>query len=213
MLRPELLRRAACLAAADLADAADRRGVLQGLVRIAGGGTMAGFARTARAVPGDADSVHAAVLSAGEGDVVVVDFGGPDVGVAGVGDLLAAEGRRRRLVGVVLYGPARDAAGLAEVGLPVYATGLTPAAGYHDRIGELDVEVEIAGVAVRPGDLVVGDADGVVAVPAGEAEAVVARAESVHAADAELRRRVLAGAPLDGPELQAYLASLKEQVP
>ena len=158
----DLARRARSLTTPDISDAAERQGVVVGVLRLSGTEVMAGFARTARAVAGDADSVHGAVLESMPGEVVVVDFGGPTIGVAGIGDLVAAEGRRRGLAGVVLWGPARDLNGLREVGLPIFATGTTPAAGFHDRKGEADVPVTVGGVVVSPGDLVVGDEDGAV---------------------------------------------------
>lgn len=203
-----LRRRAQALTVADLVDAAEQPRVVLGLVRLAGEGTMAGWARTARAVPNDASAVHTAVTSASPGEVLVVDYGGPRT-VSGIGSLVTAEAKRRGAAGVVLWGSARDAAELRALGLHVFATGLHPVAGRHDDAGDQGVEIEIGGVRVVPGDLMVADDDGVAVLARDGLEEVVAAAERARELDAVLAGRLAAGTPLhDIPELREYLTAV-----
>jgi regulator of RNase E activity RraA len=88
----------------------------------------------------------------------------------------------------------RDVEKLGTLPLPIFATGRTPHGGLPNGAGEHGVDLEIGRVTVRPGDWIVGDADGVVLVPAAEVEAVTARAEEITAAELECWQRVLAGA-------------------
>ena len=90
----------------------------------------------------------------------------------------------------MIDGAIRDAQGLGELGMPVFAAGITPAGPYKHGPGRLDVPVAIGGVVVQPGDIVVGDSDGVVVVAAAEAaeaEAVLERAQAVVQREADKR--------------------------
>lgn len=87
----------------------------------------------------------------------------------------------------MIDGAIRDAQGLGELGMPVFAAGITPAGPYKHGPGRLDVPVAIGGVVVQPGDIVVGDGDGVVVVAAAEAEAVLERAQAVVQREADKR--------------------------
>lgn len=202
----EALRaRAAALPLSDLVDADEERRVLAGLRRLSGAGTVAGWARTVRAVPGDAAAVHGAVRAAGPGDMVVVDYGGPGT-VAGIGALVAAEAQRRGVAGIVLWGSGRDAVQIGALELSVYVTGLHPAPGGHDDPGAAGVELTIAGATIRPGDLVVADDDGVAVLDPAALPTVLAAAERSAALDAELAAGISGGTCLwDLPQLRGYL--------
>jgi 4-hydroxy-4-methyl-2-oxoglutarate aldolase len=117
----------------------------------------------------------AAVASAGPADVIVVAH--PGNACAGWGGLLSLAAKRRGIKGVVLDGPARDVDEARDLGFPVFATAPTPVTA-RGRIQEVSwgEPVEIAGIPVASGDLVVADANGVVFVPADRAEEVLARA-------------------------------------
>jgi len=202
----EALRaRAAALPLSDLVDADRERRVLAGLRRLSGTGSVAGWARTAQAAAGDAAAVHAAVRASGPGDVVVVDFGGATA-PSGIGALVAAEAQRRGVVAVVLWGPARDAAALRSLSMSVFATGLQPIPGVHRDGGAHGVELRLDGVAIRPGDLVVADDDGVGAFAPADVERVVAAAERSARLDAEMATAIAAGSCLwDLPQLRGYI--------
>jgi 4-hydroxy-4-methyl-2-oxoglutarate aldolase len=196
----------AALSTADLADFLRPSAEIRGVRQVAGESLMLGPARTLRAVPGGTDGVYGLLGEAQPGDVLVIDFGGPDVEPAAFGDLMAAEARRRLVAGVVVWGRARDVEGLREVGLPVFAAGVTPTTGEVRGAGETQVPVVLDGVTVRPGDTVAGDVNGVLVGQGPLDDTVLADATRAATANAAVRRRVEAGEPLlEIAEIRAYL--------
>lgn len=141
------------------------------------GGTLVGTAFTVKTRPGDNLVVHKAIDSAEPGDVIVVDAGGA-LDHAIIGELMAGWARKRGIAGFVIDGAIRDSQALAESDFPVFAAGVTHRGPYKDGPGEINVEVSIAGMVVRPGDLVTGDADGVLAIRPADAVQVVTLAEA-----------------------------------
>jgi 4-hydroxy-4-methyl-2-oxoglutarate aldolase len=137
---------------------------------------VAGPAYTVRCVPGDNLMVHAAIYRAAPGDVIVVEAGDVDYAVAG-GNVCAVA-QRRGVAGFVVDGVIRDVAEARERGFPVLARGIIPIPGAKDRLGALGGPVRVGGVDVQPGDIVVGDEEGVVVVPAARAAAVLAAARA-----------------------------------
>lgn len=136
---------------------------------------MLGTALTVRTAPGVNLLVHAALDVAQPGDVLVVDGGG-DLSRAIAGELMAARALILGVQGFVIHGAVRDAAGFRRRAFPVYARGTTPAGPYKESPGEVNVAIGCGGVVVHPGDIVVGDEDGVAMVPRGPA-VEVARAQ------------------------------------
>lgn len=175
------------LPTANIGDAMRRLGVMDaGIKPIWQGAALAGTAYTVWTRPGDNLGVHEALQHVRPGDVIVVN-GGADESRALIGELIAGRAKARGVVGFVIDGAVRDAEGLAEYGMPVFARAVTPAGPYKDGPFTTCVDVAVAGVAVRPGEIVVGDADGVVVVPLGDAELIVKEAEAKHAAEQATR--------------------------
>jgi len=139
------------------------------------GGRLAGVALTVRVPPGDNLMVHKAIDIAQPGDVIVVDAGGA-LEQAIIGDIMTSHAAKRGVAGFVIDGAIRDADELAARDFPVYGRGVTHRGPYKNGPGEIGVPVSIGGMVVNPGDIVVGDGDGVVAVPQADAEAVLAAA-------------------------------------
>lgn len=138
-----------------------------------------GPALTVATPGGDNLWIHRALAMSRPGDVMVVSAGTAEP--AGYwGEILSHAARARDLGGVVLDGFARDAARLPAIGVPVFCRGLCirGTAKDPDGAGSVGRNVSIGGVTVCPGDLVVGDADGVVVVAAGRVEAVLAAADA-----------------------------------
>ncbi|MCB8887928.1 RraA family protein [Vreelandella malpeensis] len=135
--------------------------------------TLCGSAITVRTRPGDNLMVHVAMQRAQPGDVIVIDGGG-DLSTAVIGGLMRTTAVARKLGGFVIDGALRDVAEWAEGGLPVYARGHVHRGPSKDGPGQINVPIACAGMTVMPGDLILGDADGVIAIPAHEAEAVLA---------------------------------------
>ena len=156
------------------------------------GAEVAGTAVTVEATPGDNLAIHKAITVAEPGDVLVVD-GDAYTETAYLGELMCASCRAHDVAGVVVDGAVRDRAEISEMGYPVYARGVTPRGPFKHDPGSVNVTVSCGGVTVDPGDVVVGDADGVSVVPADDAEAVLERAREKRAAEDDRRERVESG--------------------
>lgn len=147
---------------------------------------LCGPAVTVRVRPGDNLMIHKALMMVQPGDVLVIDGGG-DVSQALVGGLMRTTCLARGLGGLVIDGAIRDLCEWAQDGMPIFARGHTHRGPSKDGPGEINVPVACAGLAVLPGDLIVGDADGVIAVPAAEAAEVLRRSQAHLAREAVIR--------------------------
>ena len=143
------------------------------------GGVLAGPAFTVKTRPGDNLMVHKALDIAEPGDIIVVDGGG-DLTNSLIGELMAAYAQIRGIAGMVIYGAIRDYDTLHSGTFPVYAAGVTHRGPYKDGPGEINVPIAIAGMVIEPGDLIVGDGDGIVSVPYDLAEEVLTATEAKH---------------------------------
>jgi regulator of RNase E activity RraA len=137
----------------------------------AGGIVLAGPAYTVKTRPGDNLFVHKAIDSANPGDIIVVEAGG-DLTNAIVGEMMLTHAETRGLAGVIIDGAIRDSGHVRNHKFPVFAAGVTHRGPYHDGPGEINVAVAIDGMVIHPGDLVVGDDDGLICVPFDETEIV-----------------------------------------
>jgi RraA family protein len=135
-----------------------------GLTRYNGRGKLVGTAFTVKTRPGDNLMIHKALDVAEPGHVLVVDGGG-DLNQALVGEIMASYARSRGIVGFVIDGAVRDVASFAAGDFPCYARGHIHRGPYKEGPGEINVSVSIGGLVIHPGDIVVGDEDGVVAFP------------------------------------------------
>ena len=190
----EALRRAG---AAAVSDALGRRGAIIGVQRITGRGVIAGPAYTVMVPPGDWGLVVEAIARAPRGSVLVVNAGGPLEEPRAVwGGLASLNALTRGLAATVVYGYVRDTSDIRGLGYTVYASGVTPRAGDPRGEGAIEVTLKLPGAQVRPGDIVVGDDDGVVVVPAEDAEEVAEKARAIVEAEEEIAGRLRAGANL-----------------
>jgi regulator of RNase E activity RraA len=157
-----------------------------------GPGTMAGTAVTVRSRGGDNLSLLRAYEFCRPGDVIVIDAGG-DLANAVIGGILSFYAATIGTVGVVLDGAIRDVAEIRERDYPVYARGVTHRGPYKDGPGEINVPVSVGGMMVRPGDIVVGDQDGLMAFAPADAEWLIEKARAHLAAEAETIRAMKEG--------------------
>jgi RraA family protein len=174
---PELVERFRRLPVANVSDAMSR--LTAGGPRLRpmyAGGTMAGPAFTVKTRPGDNLMVHKAIDMAAPGDVIVVDAGG-DLTNAIIGEIMSTHARQRGVAGIVIDGAIRDADALRASRFPVFAAGVTHRGPYKDGPGEINSAVAIDGMVIQPGDLVIGDGDGILAVPFDAAADICAAAE------------------------------------
>lgn len=125
-------------------------------------GVLVGTAVTVKTRPGDNQTLHRAFELLRAGDVLVVDGGG-DLIQALVGEIMMSRARKMGVAGFVIDGAIRDVDAFLQSDFPCYARGVTHRGPYKSGPGEINVPVSIDGMVVMPGDVVVGDADGIVA--------------------------------------------------
>jgi RraA family protein len=155
-------------------------------------GRLSGPALTVKCRPGDNLMIHKALELAEPGDVIVVDAGG-DLTNALIGELMVTYAMSRKLGGFVMNGAIRDVDMIGAGSFPVYAAGVTHRGPYKDGPGEINVPVAIDGMVIHPGDLVIGDADGLLCVPIDEAEGIMAAAIKKGEAEARTLQDIAAG--------------------
>jgi 4-hydroxy-4-methyl-2-oxoglutarate aldolase len=190
--RDDIARRMATLTASAVADATGGEGAVSaGLTRFSGSGTVAGRAVTADCGEGSLWAVFATLDRAEPGDVLCMTAPGP---TAYLGDLLASDIANRGLAAVVVDGLIRDRDTIAGLPVSIFARGVTPVARRGRDPGRSMVPVHIGGVPVHPGDWIVADGDGVLVIPAQEAEAVLRKAEESARAEARIMARIKEGA-------------------
>lgn len=183
-------------ATTQIADCGGPVGVVgPGLGRIAGGAEFCGPAVTLWTKPGDILFVLKVPDLTQPGDVVAVDGGGR-ADAAILGDIVSGALVRRGVVGVVVDGAVRDVEGIDEVGLPTFARGTHPATGSNEGPGAINVPVQVGGVVVHPGDVIRGDASGVVVVPREHLDTVIAMTRTVEQREAAWRQAVADGVSL-----------------
>lgn len=157
-----------------------------------GGGRMAGPALTVKTRPGDNLMIHKALQLARPGDVIVVDAGG-DLTNALIGEIMVGDAVRRQLGGFVIHGAIRDAGAIRAGSFPVFAAGVTHRGPYKDGPGEINVPIALNGMVVEPGDLMIGDDDGLLCVPYAEASALLAAALHKQVVEAQMVAEIADG--------------------
>jgi 4-hydroxy-4-methyl-2-oxoglutarate aldolase len=142
--------------------------------------------------------VLAGLQQCGAGDILVVDAGTAEHAV--LGELFATEAVRRGMAGIVVYGLCRDTATLAELPLPIYSRGTISRAPGADRLPVTQQPIRLGDVEVRPGEILVGDDDGIVVVSDAELDAASEAAEAIQRREGAIRSGIQ-----DGRSLFEYL--------
>jgi regulator of RNase E activity RraA len=143
---------------------------------------LAGPAYTVRCGPGDSLMLHAAIYRAPPGAVLVVEAADCDFALAG-GNVCAVA-HKHGIAGFVVDGAVRDVAEIKASGFPVFCRAVVPKPGSKEYLGSLGAVVTCGGVRVAPGDILIGDLEGIVVVPSGTQESVLQAAQKRAAADA-----------------------------
>ena len=189
------------LGAATVYEASGRRGLVDlEFKQLVPGSRACGPARTARCGQDDNLMVHAVMASLQPGEVLVLTMPEP-APVALLGDLLATQAQVHGAAAVLVDAAVRDSEELATMDVPVWARWIRSRGATKDVTGELDVPVTVGGAQIRPGDLVVLDADGVTVVAAERAEEVLQASRAREGKEAGKRAKLQAGAlsyELDG---------------
>jgi|UniRef100_A0A7S3C4I8 4-hydroxy-4-methyl-2-oxoglutarate aldolase len=174
---------------------------------------MVGVARTV-SIRGDFLTVLQAIRDAKVGEVLMIDAGlhendqWPNTGGM-FGELLAAEAQRKELAGLVIDGNVRDTAAQRTLSIPIFSRGTHPNAGTATTLYQTQVPVSMGGVDVHPGDVVLGDDDGIIVATLEELEGWLPKAEEIVATESAVFRRVQGGQPLlEQPEFAALAGRL-----
>ena len=155
-------------------------------------GQMAGPALTVKSRPGDNLMLHKAIDMAEPGDIIVCDAGG-DLTNSLMGELMLAHAMKRGVGGFVLDGAVRDVEAFLDVNLPVFAAGVSHRGPYKDGPGEINVSVAIDGMVIEPGDLVIGDWDGVLSIPLDDVDSILKKTNEKQTAEAVDMAKIEAG--------------------
>jgi 4-hydroxy-4-methyl-2-oxoglutarate aldolase len=172
----------------------DGRGGLDAAIKAidAANAAFMGTAITCECGPNDNLAILGAMALAKPGDVIMAASEG-FAHAAVVGDNLALCAKTKGVAAFVLDGMARDLAGLLPVGLPIFARGITPNSCVRSGPGRVGFPIVIGGVSVSPGDVVLGDRDGVVVVPQGELDRVAERVSAIMRMEEESQRKIKGG--------------------
>lgn len=178
-----------------LVDAMDGRGAVDYRIKPMddGNASFCGPAVTAFAYPADVVGVYGALSEAQPGDVIMV-ANDSFTGAAVIGDIVAGMMKNKGVAAFVTDGLARDRAGIVASGLPLFAAGIVPTSPAANGPAVVGAPVVVGGQHVRPGDIIVGDADGVVVIPQDRAAAIYEKLEAVRAAEVKAIAAVEAGA-------------------
>jgi regulator of RNase E activity RraA len=171
------------------------------------GTVLSGPAFTVKTRPGDNLMVHKALDIALPGDVVVVDAGG-DLTNSIIGEIMVTYARQRGLGGIVINGSIRDCSALHQQRLPVYAAGVTHRGPFKSGPGEIGRAISIDGMVIEPGDLIIGDADGLLAIPFDQVGQVCSAATAKLDAETKILKDLLAGGSMDRGWVDATLRQL-----
>lgn len=160
MCREELLNLGTCI----LSDILGKEGVMENYIKPLYHETkMCGKAFTVKCFPGDNLAIHRALATAPAGSIIVVDVKGYDKG--GVfGEIMATQAMIKNIAGIIIDGTCRDRLEMEDMGFPVFSRGVNPGGTTKMHKGTLNLTIQCGGVVVKPGDYIVGDANGVIVI-------------------------------------------------
>ena len=185
----ELIDGFAELPVANIADMMNRVFCLDAKIRPMNAAPLCGPAFTISTRPGDNLLLHKALDMAQPGDILVVAAQG-ELSNSIMGELMALWAIKRGLGGFIFDGAIRDIGTLKKMDIPIYASGITPAGPYKDGPGEINFAVSCGGVVINPGDILVGDEDGVVVIKPEDAPELLKKAQAKNMAEQKIMQEI-----------------------
>mgnify|MGYP003587307386 FL=1 len=185
----ELIDGFAELPVANIADMMNRVFCLDAKIRPMNAAPLCGPAFTISTRPGDNLLLHKALDMAQPGDILVVAAQG-ELSNSIMGELMALWAIKRGLGGFIFDGAIRDIGTLKKMEIPIYASGITPAGPYKDGPGEINFAVSCGGVVINPGDILVGDEDGVVVIKPEDAPELLKKAQAKNMAEQKIMQEI-----------------------
>jgi len=198
-----LLKKFAKFAVANMSDAMSRTNGTTDMRPFHKGGRLLGRAFTVKTAPGDNLMVHKALEMAAPGDVIVVDAGGVQRNAI-IGEIMSTFAAKRKLAGIVIDGPIRDVESIGKSTFPIFARGISHRGPYKEGPGEINVAVSIDGMVVHPGDIVIGDPDGLLAIRPHDAEQLVKLVQAIEKKEKQILAEIAKG-KFDRPWLDQTL--------
>jgi RraA family protein len=187
----ELLSAFKDLPVANIDDCMNRTAALSERIRPIGRGGIVGPAFTIKVPMGDNLMLHKAMDMTQPGDVIIIDAGGCK-NRAIFGELMATYMQKRGVAGIIVDGSIRDSSALAEMeDFPVYASGISPNGPYKNGPGEINVPISIGGQVVTPGDIIVGDDDGIIVIKPEIAEELLAKTKEVMKKEEKIMKKII----------------------
>lgn len=177
---------------ANIADNMNRFSCVDARIKPMNRSPLLGTAFTVKSRTADNLLFHKALDIAKPGDVIVVDVQGDTVNSV-TGEIMMRYAKKKGLAGFLIDGAIRDSGALAEMDFAVYAKGVTPMGPYKDGPGEINVPVSCGGVVVNPGDIIVGDEDGVVVIKPQDAPDILAKARATTIKEAGIFKAIEEG--------------------
>lgn len=208
--RPEraLVEAFAGLPVANIADEMGRFFCVDSRIKPMNNRPLLGTAFTVKSRVADNLMLHKALELAQPGDVIIVDAQG-DLSNAITGEIMMTQAAINGLAGVVIDGAIRDADAMKDITMSVYAAGVQPKGPYKDGPGEINVPISCGGIIVHPGDIVIGDADGIVIINPADAENILAKAKQKLASEQAILEAIRSKKSRDKSWLQKRLDELK----
>ena len=184
---PELVAEFKKIPASNVADCMERNSAMHPRIKLMSkpNSKMAGPAFTVHNRAGDNLAIYVALRYCHEGDVLVITNEGDNTRSL-IGEVMMSYLRdQKKIAGIVIDGPIRDIDNLQNWDLPIYARDTTPGGPYKEGPGEINVPVACGNVSVNPGDIILGDADGVICIPRRDASTLLPKAQNFHKKDDE----------------------------
>jgi len=174
---------------ANIDDCMNRSACIDAKIRPLNKAPLLGTALTVKARPGDNLLLYKAIELAQPGDVIVV-VGQGTLANAVIGELMITRAKKRGVAGFVIDGAVRDSDAIRTMDIPIYAAGITPNGPYKEGPGEINIPIALGGVVIKPGDILVGDADSVVVIDPREAIDIMNKAKSVVAKEVKIMKSI-----------------------